>query len=90
MPKPTDKSYAETKKIVLCSLAGADTTATALRATILYIISKQQVLRRILAEFGEHGIENPGTPSDTEMEILSSEKLQHLSYLYACIREEVI
>ncbi|KAJ6133778.1 hypothetical protein N7523_000100 [Penicillium sp. IBT 18751x] len=81
-----DKDQAECE-VMLQILAGADTTATALRAILLFIISKPSVVRKILAEFETHGVGCPEKVSDKETEIVSVEQIQQLSYLDACIKE---
>jgi cytochrome P450 len=58
-------------------LAGSETTATAIRATLLYIITNPPVYNTLLAEISSNPISNPITDSEART----------LVYLQAIIRE---
>lgn len=61
------------------SIAGSDTTATAIRATFLYIISNSQILSSLLSE-----ISSPPIPLSSP---ISDSEARKLPYLQAIIKE---
>jgi cytochrome P450 len=66
---------------VLLTLAGSDTTATVLRATLLHLINNPPALSRLHAEI-DIAIAN-GSISSPAREV----ETRHLTYLQACIKE---
>ncbi|RBR23678.1 uncharacterized protein FIESC28_03474 [Fusarium coffeatum] len=65
-------------EILMQILAGADTTATAIRATVLHIISNPRVVERMRAEIKEH---RPSQP------IITDTEARAMPYLQAVIKE---
>lgn len=63
-------------------LAGSDTTATSLRATLLYLITNPRVLRRLRVE-----IDEAIALGKVSRPIIQSHEAKQLPYLQACIRE---
>ena len=59
-------------------MAGADTTATAIRATVLYIISNPRVLEKLRAEVNQNSFSGP---------IISDSEARAMPYLQAVIKE---
>lgn len=69
-------------------LAGTDTTATALRGILLYLSTTPTVLNRLRAEFTTHHLlATTGTKKTPNTEIISTDQLESLPYLSACIKE---
>ena len=66
---------------ILQILAGSDTTATAIRCTMLYLISHPRVYSKLQAEVDEH------VASGAVMNIVSDAEAKKLRYLMAVIHE---
>lgn len=66
-------------KLTTPSLAGSDTTATAIRATLLHIISNPRVHAKLLSEI-------TSAPPHTSR-IIPDAQARRLPYLQACIKE---
>ncbi|KAI9776189.1 MAG: hypothetical protein M1839_000510 [Geoglossum umbratile] len=65
-------------------IAGSDTTASALRATLLYIITNPHIFTTLRSEFDAFTSKHPPADSNT---IISDASARTLPYLQACIRE---
>ncbi|MCJ1251737.1 hypothetical protein MMC30_008974 [Trapelia coarctata] len=63
-------------------VAGSDTTATGLRATLLYLITNPRVLRRLRLE-----IDEAIASGRVSRPVIQSHESKQLPYLQACIRE---
>jgi len=63
-------------------LAGSDTTATSLRATLLHLITNPRVLRRLRLE-----IDEAVASGKVSRPVIQSHESKQLPYLQACIRE---
>lgn len=66
--------------LTTCSIAGSDTTATAIRTTMLFILTNPHIHTKLRAEIDE--ISNIGKNS-----VISSAKSRSLPYLQAVIKE---
>jgi cytochrome P450 len=64
-------------------LAGSDTTATAIRATMLYLMTHHRVYRKLQSEIDAAVASGHATTSD----IVSDETMKSLPYLQAVVRE---
>lgn len=69
-------------EIVVQIIAGSDTTATAIRATMLHVVTNPRILARFHAELDAHGI--TGRDPDS---IISEAEARTLPYLQAVIKE---
>lgn len=67
-------------------LAGSDTTATAIRSTLLLLMTNPRVLRKLQAEIDEAVLDGD-VPSTSEDAIISSRQATQLPYLHAVCRE---
>jgi len=65
-------------------LAGSDTTVTALRSTIFYIITNPTVLRKVVEE-----LDNAARERKLDDPVVSDHQASQLPYLLACIRESM-
>ena len=63
-------------------VAGSDTTATGLRATLLYLITNPRVLRRLRQE-----IDDAIASGKVSRPVIQSHESKQLPYLQACIHE---
>lgn len=68
-------------EVLLQIIAGSDTTATALRATLLYIITTPRIIGKLRAEMD--AAEDVGALSNP----ITNAEAKELPYLQACIRE---
>lgn len=76
-------------RLTVSSLAGTDTTATALRGIFLYLTTAPTAINKLRAELAEHNL-LPALPTDKtppNTEIVPNDKLLTLPYLAACIKE---
>lgn len=69
--------------ILFGRFAGSDTTATSVRATLLYIISNPLIYSRLHAEI------DAAVAANTISPMVSDEEARKLPYLQACIREGI-
>jgi cytochrome P450 len=65
-------------------MAGSDTTATAIRATMLYLMTHQRVYRKLQEEI-DNAVSTGHAPAS--LDIVSDKTLQSLPYLQAVVRE---
>lgn len=70
---------------ILQFIAGSDTTATAIRATLLYILTNPRILHNIHAELSSVGYTTTTPPSDRV--ISSHDSITLLPYMQATIKE---
>ncbi len=68
----------------LISMAGSDTTVTALRATVLYIITNPLIYTRLKRE-----LKTAQADSKISLPVVCDAEAQNLPYLLACIRESL-
>ncbi|KAK3367701.1 pisatin demethylase [Podospora didyma] len=73
-------------EIILQILAGSDTTATAIRSTMLYAITNPRVVSSIRAELDAAGILTP-TDTASDEQIISDAASRALPYMQAVIKE---
>ncbi|TGO49558.1 hypothetical protein BOTNAR_0427g00040 [Botryotinia narcissicola] len=75
-----DRSQAETE-MVIALFAGSDTTATAIRGILLYIITSPPVYTRLISEI------RAAYKNQSQSELASYAIARNLPYLHACIKE---
>ncbi|KAI9796318.1 MAG: hypothetical protein M1833_006403 [Piccolia ochrophora] len=71
---------------VLQVIAGSDTVAAALRATLFYIITTPMAYKRLQEELDEAKAKRSATSSST---IITDAECRHLGYLQGCIKEGI-
>ncbi|KAM7192326.1 Cytochrome P450 [Naviculisporaceae sp. PSN 640] len=72
-------------EVIMQIMAGSDTTATAIRATILHVVTNPRVLRKIHEELEDKGY--TATSPSPDRIISSSESAERLPYMQAVIKE---
>ena len=72
-------------EVIMQFVAGSDTTATAIRATLLYIITNPRILNTIHAELSSAGYTATSPPPNKV--ISSHDSVTHLPYIQATIKE---
>lgn len=80
-PLSTEQKHAH---VTLLIQAGADTSATALTATMQFIVTQPHILRRVHAE-----IESADKSGKLSTPIKFRESRAHLPYTAACIKESL-
>jgi len=73
-------------EILLQILAGSDTTATAIRTTLLYVMTSPRVLAALRAEMADKGVDH-SSPGEEPPSVVSDEAARSMPYLQAVIRE---
>ena len=69
----------------MSSFAGSDTTATAIRATMLCLMQNKKAYKKLVEEI-DHAIETGNVPKGPE-EVVRDSEARQLPYLQAVIKE---